>query len=369
MKSRCYRLSSELSINRINSHPIFVFKLLIWVLIGIVFILLLSKNLIATSSKSEVVFIKKLSSNCHSTITEDWHILLNDYSLPIIQTFFRHAATKRNSSYPFISGDTLRALADHIFDETTNVSKWVDRMWEIGRGDIVFLESQNTMLKHFFMNATFSQVLHPFVLVTHNSDASVPTEEFKWVLNDSRILAWFTQNPDDEHEKLFPIPIGMANTKWSHGNVTAMKRALCLHRKPFTQRTTLLYVNFAVETNKNARSKAVQWALDFTNMTQRKLLSFEDYLQEMGNSKFVVSPPGNGLDCHRTWEAILMGAIPIVLRSRLDSLFFNESVLIVDDWNQVTLGFLNSMKSPPAPSHKVLARYWHARLLQAAGRK
>jgi len=30
---------------------------------------------------------------------------------------------------------------------------------------------------------------------------------------------------------------------------------------------------------------------------------------------FTLSPAGAGLDCHRTWEALLLGSIPVVLRS------------------------------------------------------
>jgi hypothetical protein len=32
-----------------------------------------------------------------------------------------------------------------------------------------------------------------------------------------------------------------------------------------------------------------------------------------GNYSFVISPPGHGLDCHRTWEALALGCIPITL--------------------------------------------------------
>jgi hypothetical protein len=84
------------------------------------------------------------------TTTNEWHALLNDNSPLAFQIFFRHATAQRNSSYPFVIRETFRALADHIFDETTNVSKWIDRMWEIDRGDIVFLQSENEMLRHFF---------------------------------------------------------------------------------------------------------------------------------------------------------------------------------------------------------------------------
>ena len=32
-----------------------------------------------------------------------------------------------------------------------------------------------------------------------------------------------------------------------------------------------------------------------------------------GAHAFVISPPGHGLDCHRTWEALALGCIPIIL--------------------------------------------------------
>ena len=51
---------------------------------------------------------------------------------------------------------------------------------------------------------------------------------------------------------------------------------------------------------------------------------------------FVISPHGNGLDCYRTWEALLMGCIPIVKRSPIDYLYADLSVAIVDEWSEIT---------------------------------
>jgi hypothetical protein len=56
---------------------------------------------------------------------------------------------------------------------------------------------------------------------------------------------------------------------------------------------------------------------------------------------FVVSPHGNGLDCHRTWEALVLGCIPIVNTSALDPLFSDLPVLIVDSWSQVNREMLS----------------------------
>lgn len=359
-------MSSRLSLGKLFSPYVLIFQSIICCLIFV----LLFKHLhkIPVNSNKEIVFVKYFVSEGQTEIVDDWHSQLNDDSLSTFQIFFRHATSDRNSSYPFVSGDTFRALADHIFDETTDVSKWPDRIWEIGRGDIVFVQAEKEMLAKFFFNDTFNRIRHPFVLVTHNSDASVPPNEYQWVLYDKRILGWFTQNPSMTHAKLFPVPIGVANTRWPHGNVIAFKRAFYLNRKPFHQRKTLLYVNFQVGTNKEVRSKALAWALNLPNVKQTQIGSVETYLEELGNAKFVLSPPGNGLDCHRTWEALLMGAVPIVLTSHLDSLFLNQTVLIVEDWNQITLEYLQSLDYKTVPSHLLLAKYWYRRLLRAAGR-
>lgn len=48
------------------------------------------------------------------------------------------------------------------------------------------------------------------------------------------------------------------------------------------------------------------------------------------------------MDCHRNWEALCLGCIPIVKSSKIDSLYENLPVLIVDDWKLITKSLLNS---------------------------
>ena len=52
---------------------------------------------------------------------------------------------------------------------------------------------------------------------------------------------------------------------------------------------------------------------------------------------FEISPQGNGLDCYRTWEALLLQTIPIVRSSTLDPLYDGLPVAIVDSWEDVTV--------------------------------
>jgi hypothetical protein len=57
-----------------------------------------------------------------------------------------------------------------------------------------------------------------------------------------------------------------------------------------------------------------------------------------GEFSFEVSPQGNGLDCFRTWEALVLGVIPIVKTSHLDPLYEDEAlpVVVVNDWNEIS---------------------------------
>lgn len=57
---------------------------------------------------------------------------------------------------------------------------------------------------------------------------------------------------------------------------------------------------------------------------------------------FVISPHGNGLDCHRTWEALTLGCIPIVRTSGLDSLYSDLPVLIVKNWSDINHSLLQN---------------------------
>ena len=55
------------------------------------------------------------------------------------------------------------------------------------------------------------------------------------------------------------------------------------------------------------------------------------------NTRYVVSPPGLGWDCYRTWESVLFGAIPIVLHNPgMEMLYKQSPAMVVHDWKEVT---------------------------------
>ena len=63
--------------------------------------------------------------------------------------------------------------------------------------------------------------------------------------------------------------------------------------------------------------------LNFTSRTE--------LWQEMINFTFILSPAGVGLDCHRTWEALCLGCIPIICIPEFRKMFEDLPVLVVDN--------------------------------------
>lgn len=56
---------------------------------------------------------------------------------------------------------------------------------------------------------------------------------------------------------------------------------------------------------------------------------------------FVICPHGGGLDCHRNWEALCLGCIPIMKESDIVKLYEDLPVLIVKSWEDLSLNLLN----------------------------
>ena len=63
-------------------------------------------------------------------------------------------------------------------------------------------------------------------------------------------------------------------------------------------------------------------------------------VETYARAQFVLSPRGNGVDCHRTWDVLAVGAIPVVLRHgpAFDAVFDGQPVLLVRSWAEVCVG-------------------------------
>src|SRR5581483_6435958 len=98
----------------------------------------------------------------------------------------------------------------------------------------------------------------------------------------------------------------------------------------------------------------------FCHIASRK--PFAEYLTDLTHAQFVLCPRGNGLDCHRQWEALLMGAIPVMFHSSLDPVFEGLPVVLIKDESEVTEDFLNKeytrLRKQTYSLEQAFAGYW-----------
>lgn len=258
----------------------------------------------------------------------------------------------RPSSHPYISGDTFRAFCDYVFDETGNTVI----PEKVEYGSTIFLKTD--YLREFFISV-HPKIVNPYILVTHNGDLPVP-REFGYMLDDPKMIAWFGQNIEYAHPKLHPIPIGIANRYWEHGNIAVVAEVQKLTAG--CSKSIFLYMNFLPSTYPPLRPYVFQLFKDQSFCTVSPLKGFRSYLMDLAQSKFVLSPRGNGLDCHRTWEALYMGAIPVMISSAIDPLFEGLPVILIKDWTEVNQGFLETkwaeMSHTEYHLERMYADYW-----------
>jgi hypothetical protein len=207
-----------------------------------------------------------------------------------------------------------------------------------------------------FLREALPRIQARFALVTGDEDWSIPQgfDGSRELLESPKLALWFTQNLDAQgtHPKLRHLPIGLDfhtisnGPKWGEAQATpaaqeAGLEAIRASMPENAQRLPKVHADFHFNKHKHqvwgdARAQ-VQQALEHNPQLvfQRQKLARSQLWREKTRYAFVVSPHGNGLDCHRTWESLVLGNIVIVKRSSLDPLYEGLPVVIVDDWRQI----------------------------------
>lgn len=286
-----------------------------------------------------------------------WKFFLIFLSLNYILLADQIDNSLRVGSNPYISGDDFRKLGNFIFDETQLFDPNL-----VKKGDIVFVRTEPSIKNLIiFFKFFHPRIKEPYILITHNGDDNVPGQ-FKAYLNDEKLFTWFGQNANVvDHPKFISIPIGFQNRHYQNNYVEIIDQLNWL--KINQQKIYLLSLNFDINTNAVIRKPVYDFFKDksYCYHVIQKKLNYE-YLMDVAKSKFIISPHGNGLDCHRTWEALCLGTFPVVKTSTLDSLYQDLPVVIVNDWQEVTQDFLEQkykeMINKEYKKEKLYFKYW-----------
>ena len=281
----------------------------------------------------------------------------------------------------FVHSEGLREACDFVVDFGANVRAAHRPVVPVERlaGAAAQLEAGATVhVKTDLLDAFVAHVLPavrvPIVLVTGDSDAGAG-QRHGALLENPRVAHWFVQNCDrpERHPRLTRIPIGVDNPVFTKlEKRLGFALTMVLGRSPFDptisrnemgDQARLQQVRAALRppAERPARALATYHqnqriiradisdlpdrALAYRELRDRPCCHFvprrlpqHECWVRHGEFGFELSPHGNGLDCFRTWEALLLGTIPIVRSSTLDPLFEDEAlpVAIVEAWSEVT---------------------------------
>ena len=210
-------------------------------------------------------------------------------------------------------------------------------------------------LKNFYL---IPQDIH-FILVIGDDDHSffediMSIQAFTEFIEDNRIISIFSQNNTVTHPKVYSIPIGLDyHSNFDNDRIIksplekeTMIKNIIIEGEYRNIKTNnhLAYGNFQLapirgkSVDRLDALASIPTSLIYYQPT--RMLQFETF-RNQNKYIFVVSPFGNGYDCHRTWEALVLNCYPIVKTSPLDILYLNLPVLIVNNWADVTLELLN----------------------------
>lgn len=233
-----------------------------------------------------------------------------------------------------------------------------------------------------FSNQIAPQIETPFILVSGDSDLSVNSESLgnalERLLDNPLLVAWYAQNRDHDHPKLHSLPIGInihnqwANPlQWGGGFILPAFQELQLKTiaqsaKPLNEREAKIFCNwhFSLDrADRRACSEVIDKSICYF---QPEPMPMADTWELQSQYQFVLSPHGAGLDCHRTWEALILGCIPIIKKAKINDLFKDLPVIEIEDWEQINFSFLESAKSQLQGKilnqEKLLMHYWKRKI-------
>ena len=259
--------------------------------------------------------------------------------------------------------------------------------FDINQNILAILTGYNHIINHFFNNIV-PKIKKKFILILIESDIINIT---KTHLDNPKLIHCFTWNKPFIHYKLSSLPIGL-NYRRQHESIITFIKNNKINETNIIERPKLLCFNCDLKTNIerkrllkiiNKRFNTFCEKLNYIPYSKTITIpSFADgkivvnitdpkCYDDWTKYKFILSPQGAGVDCHRTWEAIIIGCIPIVKSSSINDLYKDLPIVVINNWEELSIEFLekkykeineNKIKNK-YNYQKLYLKYWETKIL------
>jgi len=172
-----------------------------------------------------------------------------------------------------------------------------------------------------------------FILVIHNSDKFFTKNHYELLKDFTTKI--YAINCIYTNEYITNIPIGFRDMPIN--TIPIIKNI-----QQFNIKDILIYMNFEINTNIIKRTECYNYFINFNWVTYKSKLNIQDFYNNIERSKYILSPEGTGIDCHRIYESIYFDAIPIIKSSLMDKFYKKLPIIIVENWSEITENYLIS---------------------------
>lgn len=234
----------------------------------------------------------------------------------------RYVHLFRPSSYPYLSGDTLRKFSDHIYDETSKKKEY-----KINDGDVVFVNSE--YLCDFLKYVNIKHSKTKFKIVAHNNDTEINSQLIQHI-DYSNVQIWAQNLTSLENENLNMLPIGFENRRFLKNGKLKFIKNVQFNK---IEKSYLVTSNFNSNTNYKIRYP-IEVLFNSVDFVDTKKYNTKEYLQNLSKYKFSICPSGNGVDTHRIWESLFVNTIPVVIKDNFSSNLVKNDIpcLVLNKW-------------------------------------
>lgn len=242
---------------------------------------------------------------------------MKDANLTNVEFVSKIFEIRKSRDYMTLFIDNIRLYRRDIEDVT-----------ESDRPYINYLHERNDLLR---LCSNFPDMR--FIIFTNLEDTPIDHHIFDAIPDN--VLCISAVNAISYGGKVIPAPYGLQR-RMSPADKRIEDIQSSMKNLP-SNPPILLYVNH----NDNSHQERVGIKDLFHNQSwvevQEQRVSFSVLLYNLAQSKFMICPRGNAIDCHRNWEVLYMRRVPVMKKHPyLEELYKDLPVLFVNEYSEVT---------------------------------
>jgi hypothetical protein len=165
----------------------------------------------------------------------------------------------------------------------------------------------------------------------------ITLKEWQLIIKSKEELLYNCSEFSHQNDEWVSFPIGIGYTF-----INYQKN---LDKVQMGSHSLLVFCAINPDTDKQRRPNPINRSSILYNLSNNGIynsyIDSNSYFETLPNYKFVISPEGNGIDCHRHYEALMSGCIPIIEENELIKEKYKDCpILYTKDYSEITETYL-----------------------------